>query len=401
MKRFAATFLAASLVVISLACSMGGEGGGPGGRGGRGGWGGEAVMERATVVEVEDVAPGSVGDRLTSSAVVESEAMADLYPVTSGIVQEILVDEGDPVRRDQVLAVVDNASAEAGSARSRAEVERLSADVARLESLYSQGAVSSREVEEARYSLRTARASARESGALLGQTRIKSPIDGVVAVREIRVGELASSGTRAFQVVDLDRLRVVASLPERDLPRVAIGQPVKLVSAYDPSVFTSGSVSRISPVVDSASGTFRVTVDLSTEQTVLRPGQFVSVEIEVARHEGVLVVPREAVVYEDGVSVVYRMVPAPEKEPDSDSEAAETEADSERPRAPSGPRFVAERAVVEVGLMDDELAELTEGVSAGDRVVVVGQSNLRDGAAIRTPDMAAAAPTPEREEEEG
>lgn len=385
MTRWGATLLAAGFTAMSLACGIGGD------DDSKGDWG-KGAVERATVVEVHTVARGSVADTLTSSAVVESEIMADLFPATSGIVKQVLVEEGDPVTDGQVLAIIDNATMAAGSQRARADVERLQADVARLESLASQGAISAREVEEARFTLRTARTSAWEAGAGVGQTRIKSPINGVVALRDVRVGELANSGARAFQVVDLATLRVVASLPERDLPRVATGQPVSLVSAYDPDIATSGIVKRVSPVVDPSSGTFRVTVDLSSEQSVLRPGQFVSVGIEVDRHEGVFVVPREAIVYEDGAPVVYRMIEAPIEADTGDDDDEDTEADS------GGPRFIAERVVVTVGLTDTVWAEIDEGLELGDSVVVIGQSNLRDGAPIRTPDMAAAAP-PQKDED--
>ena len=386
MHRLAVMASAIGFTLVGLACSMGGDEGGEWeGRGG----GGRGMVERATVVEVHEVGTGSVGDRLTSSAVVESEAMANLFPATTGIVKEVRVEEGDPVREGQVLAVIDNASMAAGSQRARADVERLQTELTRLESLAAQGAVSSREVDEARYSLTTAQTAAWEAGAGVGQTRIKSPIDGIVAVRDVREGELAGSAARAFQVVDLDRLRVVASLPERDLPRVATGQPVTLVSAYDPDVQTTGSVTRVAPVVDATSGTFRVTVDLDPGQSVLRPGQFVSVEIEVDRHDDVLVVPREAVVYEDGAPVVYRMVER-ETEPDTgeDEEVADADADSDT--EPTGPKYEAERVSIETGLIDATWAEITTGIDAGDQVVVIGQSNLRDGAPIRTPDMAAA-----------
>lgn len=385
MTRFGASLLAASLVAFSLACSKGGGKERGGGDWGGGDWGGQAI-ERATVVETHTVTIGSVGDTLSSSAVVESEAMADLFPVTSGIVKEIRVEEGDAVVDGQVLAVIDNASVAAGSARARADVERLQGELTRLEGLAAQGAVSSREVEEARHSLRTARTSAWEAGAGVGQTRIKSPIDGIVAMRDVRVGELASSGARAFQVVDLNSLRVVASLPERDLPRVAVGQPVTLVSAYDPNVKTTGVVGRVAPVVDPTSGTFRVTVDLSQDQNVLRPGQFVSVEIEVDRHNDVLVIPREAVVYEDGSPVAYRMVDKP-IEPDTDREDADSDSED------TGPKYIAERVVIEVGLMDNTWAEITEGIERNDEVVVIGQSNLRDAAPVRTPTMVAEAET--------
>jgi multidrug efflux pump subunit AcrA (membrane-fusion protein) len=191
------------------------------------------------------------------------------------------------------------------------------------------------------------------------------------------------------------------------------------VSAYDPDLWGVGTVARVAPVVDPSSGTFRVTVDLEPGQGALRPGQFVSVEIEVDRHEGVLVVPREAVVYEDGAPIVYRMIEAPPEDPDSDSDSAgeapagrgwgrdrgaprdaDSDSDSEADTE-AGPKHVAERVRVQLGLVDAVSAEIVEGLAEGDPVVVIGQSNLRDGAPIRTPGEPAAAVAPGDADAEG
>jgi len=115
------------------------------------------------------------------------------------------------------------------------------------------------------------------------------------------------------------------------------------------------------------------------------------------------VVPREALVWEDGAPIVYRMIPE-EADLDADSDAKgkpempgwlarwvadpEPEADAE---ADGLPRHEADRAPVRVGLVHGDVAEILEGVDVGDVVVVVGQSNLKDGALVRTPEMQAEA----------
>lgn len=400
--------------MLLVACS---GGGGPPGAGGGDG----EAPEPVSVVEVRPVTRGSVGDTLTASAVVESEAQATLMPEASGVVTRLLADEGDPVQKGQVLAVLENVSLNTGAAKASSEVRRLEAQVARTRDLYAQGAISARDLEDAEHQLTTARLTLREASAGQGTTRIEAPFDGVVAQRDLRVGELASSATAAFQVVDLDRLRVVASLPERELGRVRPGQPVTLVSAYDSEIASHGHVARVAPIVDAASGTFRVTIQVEPGQTALRPGQFVSVNIEVGRHDDVLVVPKKAVVYEDGVPVVYTVVDAPEPEADEADEAdgaddaasggwwpfggggAEIAADDEaEDEAPEGPQLVAERHVVELGLVDDLHGEIASGVDEGDEVVTVGQSHLRDGARVRpTEREAAEAATDDDEEGEG
>lgn len=211
------------------------------------------------------------------------------------------------------------------------------------------------------------------------------------------MGELATGATIAFQVVDLAALRVVVSLPERDLGKITVGQPVRLLSAYDPEHTARGEVARIAPVVDAGSGTFRVTVTIHSGST-LRPGQFVSVRLQVDEHKDVLVVPKVAVVWEDGAPVVYKAAPATDKEIKDEEEPAEgfrfqlpawmfggKEAPSKAISAgDSGPHLVAARTRVELSLVDDQWAEIKSGLVLGDEVIVVGQSNLRDGAAIRS-----------------
>jgi membrane fusion protein (multidrug efflux system) len=359
---------------------------------------GKEKPDPVTVVEVAEVGRGGVADEISTSAIVESEARADLVPEATGVVVEVRADEGDRVEAGTVLAVLDNVTLGTGAAVAHEEVARLEAEVAAARGLAKSGAISSRELEDLEFRLRTARLSSTEASRAFGQTRITAPFSGVVAARHIHVGELATSTSPAFELVDPTRLRVVASLPERDLGRVRIGQPARLVSAYDEEARTSGTVIRIAPVVDSRSGTFRVTIGLGEEGTLL-PGQFVSVRIEVARHEGVTVVPKDAVVWEDGAPVVYRVVPEVEKAEEDEKEDEEKgwlarwwggEEENEE-EEDLGPKLVAARTAVQLGLVDDERAEILTGLTVGDTVITVGQSHLRDGARVRTAAEAEAA----------
>jgi len=387
MSRILIFFLLAS------ACS----GGGPPGRM-PGGFG--PKPEPVTVVEVEEVGRGEVAEILQTSATVESERAASLFPEATGVVLEIHADVGDEVRAGQVLAVLENVTLDASAERADVELSRLEEKLRELEELAARGAVSARELEDARYELQTARASAREARKSFGNTRITAPFDGVVASRAVRVGELASSGTAAFEVVDLTQLRVVAALPERDLPRVRVGQPARLTSAYDPDRVAHATVRRIAPVVDATSGTFRVTLDVDEADGILRPGQFVTVDLEVDRRRDVVVVPKRALVYEDGRPVVYTMVEAPPEDPEAKAKGpggrggdqggfawfGKEAPKAPAPEEPKGPRYVAERVSISVGLVDEAHAEIREGLDGGESVIVLGQNHLRDGARVRTID---------------
>lgn len=376
------------VLLVATACSFGDDFD-PEGKGGD-----VEQMEPVTVVELAPAEIGGVSDLLVTSATVDSERQADVIPQASGIVRELRVAEGDVVKRGQVLATLENVSLDEGSNRARAELDRLTRDLEATRRLYDQGAASRNDVEQLEFQVKNARSSVREARAGAGNTRLIAPFDGVVASRNVRVGQLAPTGQAALQVVDLDTLRVVASLPERDAGRVKIGQQAELVSAYDSELRSQGTVERIAPIIDAQTGTFRVILKLDANQRSLRPGQYVTVNLVVDRHEGVVVVPKKAVVYEDGAPVLYRLIDAPPPEPDEEgskdkadkSEGNDT--DDATPKAPPSP-FVSQRVAVDLGLVDSRYAEIKSGIAAGDQIVVVGQSNLKDGAPIKTPEMVA------------
>jgi multidrug efflux pump subunit AcrA (membrane-fusion protein) len=308
------------------------------------------------------------------------------------------------VSRGELLALIDNKTVDAGVLRARTQVEQLESQLQDLEGLLKQGAVSSSEVDTVKWQLRSARDSLRETSATADQARLLAPFDGVVAIRDIRVGEAASAGKRAFQVVDLSMLRVNASLPERDVGRVRLDQPATLTAAYDDALQAKARVTRLSPVIDANTGTFQVMLTVDPGEHALRPGQYVRVGLEVDRREGVLVVPREAVVYDNGRPIVFRVKDAPPEEEEKKEEGEEgedqgggwlaalfgggepeEEEDAEEAPEDAGPRLVAERVPIKIGLADTVQVEIVDGLAQGDAVVVVGQANLKDGGRVRLP----------------
>jgi membrane fusion protein (multidrug efflux system) len=344
------------------------------------------VAAPAILVEIAEATVGGVSGSLVTNATVESERQADVVPQATGLVREVRVSDGDPVQAGQVLAIIDNISLDEAANRAVAEVRRLEAELEVSKRLVEQRAMAQRELDELEGRLLAAQSTLREARVTSKQTRLVAPFEGVVGIRDLRVGELASSTSRAFQIVDLDALVIFANLPERDVARVRRGQRARAVSAYDPDLFAQATVERIAPVIDATSGTFRVQLRLDPGQRALRPGQFVSVSIEVERHEDVVVVPKRAIVYEDGDPVLYRMVekaPTAEELAEPAPVARKSKVDVPAPDPEPLSPFVAERVRIQLGLVDDGFAEIVEGVAPGDRIVVLGQSALKDGSRVK------------------
>ena len=420
---------ALALLALAVACGGGGERGRGGGRGGPGGPRGEKSEktapgpERRLLIDATAVESGTVADHLITSGTLESEAQADITPETTGVVSRVLVEEGDPIRKGQLLAVIRNPSLDAGAERASLELDKARAAVSEAERLHETGAISERDLRDARDALAIAESTHREASSSAGFTRIESPIDGTLAVRELRVGEVAGGAGRAFQVVDLTRLRVIVQLPERDLPRIAPGQTAMLTGAYDDEARAEGRIERVSPVVDPQSGTVRVTISVDPDQTALRPGQFVKVRVEVDRHDDVLTIPRRALLYQDGEPIAWLVTEGEAPDPseaetegdersepglleqlstvlggDDDAEDGDGDADKPTKDPWAGiPRRVAKKARLEIGFTDPDRVEVISGLSLGDSVVTVGNATLREDALLRLPDD----PMPATDDDEG
>lgn len=399
------TLLISALLLAPMAACDSDRRGGKGRYGG-GSWGSDGVKDWRVLVEPVDVGTGSVARELVTHGTLESEAMADITPEAGGVVQDIRVEEGDTVRAGSILAVLSNPSLEAGSARARVELSQAQRRFEQAQNLHGRGAISDTEFQEADDAFAIAKASHREATGSAGFTRLTSPINGTVSIRDIRLGELAGGAQRAFQVVDLDRLRVIVNLSEGDLEFLSIGQPVVLAGTYDAEATTTGEILRISPVVDETSGTVRVTIAVHTDATQnvrLRPGQFVEVRIEIDRHSDVMTIPRRAVYWQDGAPVAWRIADKPPEEEengrgkwgqrgDRDQKKwfkqlfAKEEDKKEQADPWEGvPRRIVERVSLTLGYTDSANAEITEGLNPGDSIVNIGGENLRPEAEVKIP----------------
>jgi membrane fusion protein (multidrug efflux system) len=154
----------------------------------------------------------------------------------------------------------------------------------------------------------------------------------------------------------MSKLLAKVHVPSKEFRKIRQDQPVRLVLDSDGRELT-GTISLVSPIIDPATGTIKVTVEIDDYPAGSRPGDFAEVRIVTDRHPGALLVPKVSVLTDKGQTVVYVV-------PDS----------------------TAERREVEVGFQDDRHAEILRGVSEGERVVVQGQRSLKDKAPVKLMD---------------
>jgi membrane fusion protein, multidrug efflux system len=313
-----------------------------------------AEVAKATPVKVASVEPGSIAQTIASSATVDAEERADILVEVSGTVETLSAEEGDAVVAGSVLATLKNPMLKGELQRAEATFNRAGEEFDAIKGLMDQGFVARNDYDEAAHAFDTARLTFEQARESHAARELRSPIRGTISSRQIRYGEAVTPGRLAFQVVDLDRLRVEVNLPEKDLARLRTGQRARIRSEVLDGIETAGRLQRISPVVDPATGTVKVTVAIERGDSPLRPGMFVNVDLVVDTHDQALLLPKRAIVYDEGEPLAFVI-------------SGET----------------AVRTPLTLGFTDRDRVEVLSGVSAGDQVVIVGQSLLRDGAEVR------------------
>jgi membrane fusion protein (multidrug efflux system) len=359
------------------------QGAGPGGAAGRRG-GGPAGAARGgggrgqLTVELAPVGHADVNRELAVVGNLVGDQTVSVVPKTAGRLQEISVKLGDRVTRGQRIARIEDqeileqvkqaeAAIEVGKATIRqreADLELAKTNVERSRNLFQRQLLPQQTLDdaEAKYqsaqaALDLARAQNTQSQARLdelrinlGNTIIGSPVNGFIARRSADPGAFVSANAPIVEVVDIQRVRLVANIIEKDLRQIGIGDMARVEVDAFPGEDFMGRIARVSPVLDPATRTAAIEVEIANDKFRLKPGMYARVGIITESHRNALVVPTNALVDANGARGVYLAV-----------------------------NEVAQFRAVKIGIEGNDRTEVLDGVSEGDWVVTTGAAGLRNG----------------------
>lgn len=327
------------------------KGGGPGDANAKPGE--EKKGPEAVPVEVAKASRRAIAASYTGTAPLEARAESQVIAKTSGVALSVLAEEGQVVRAGQTLVRLDAPRASLQAAQTAAMMHKLESNYARSRQLAQQKLISTNDNDQLRYDVENARAANKLANLELSYANVKAPISGVIAQRSIKAGNFVQINTPIFRIVDTSRLEAVLNVPERELATLKPGLPVQLMVDAMPGKTFTGTVDRIAPVVDAGSGTFRV-ISAFAGGGVLQPGMFGRLQINYDNRAEALVVPRGALLEDDGDPAVFVV---------------------------RGNKVA--RAPVKLGYMDGGWAEIRSGIKLGDQVVIAGKTALRDGSVVQ------------------
>jgi membrane fusion protein (multidrug efflux system) len=346
----------------------------------------------AVPVEVAKAARGSISASYSGTAALVADHEAQVTSKASGVLMKLFVEEGMTVKEGQLLAELDDAPAAAKLAQAEAQMHKADATFAYADQSIKKNLIAKRDYDQANFDMLTQRAAYQSAKLELAYTRIVAPVSGVIAERSVKLGNLIQVNQNMFRIVGMDPLQAVLNVPERQLGILKTGQTVQLEADALAGQRFSGNILRVAPVVDAASGTFRVTCEFHDRTGALKPGMFGRVEIVYDHRDDALTVPRSALVEEDGETAVFVVDKAPppaapkDAKPDVKAVAkADPKADAKdaKPAAPLVDSLIAHRKLVKIGYSDGDKVEIRSGLDEGTQVITVGRNAVRDGTSVQ------------------
>lgn len=295
---------------------------------------------------------GNISSFLLFSSNVDAEKTVQIFPMTQGIIERILHDEGDYVKKGTVLAVLDDREAVIEEKRAKINYQQLKMEFERQKAIFEKDMISKEEHEKLKFRMQTAKLDWEHKKLLLSYTRITTPISGVVTKRHIKVGNKINTSQLSFSVVQNREKIAVVNIPGQEKDHLFIKQKAIIISGQQQ---IDGFVKRISPAIDPDSGTFKVTVGINDKKDSLAVGQFVNVKIIKKVHRNVILLTKDALIYDGGKIFVFVI--------DKENKAF--------------------KKLIRTGFENGTTVEVVEGLKAEDRVVTAGKSSLKNKTLVK------------------
>lgn len=307
------------------------------------------VAVRAMPVEVRPMAA-----RYLTSTRLRAKQRAAVTARTRGVIERFLVEEGQQVAEGVVIVELEKVDQTIELEGAKSELFDREGAWRRNETLFKRGALTEDALRESRLAYHSAKQRAARAEVAFARTKIKAPFAGQVLLRHADPGARVDDGTKLLDLADVYPLEADVSVPERHIGALQIGQPAFLRGEGE---LFSAKIARISPAVDTTSGTVKVT--LRVEHGVReRPGAFVQVAIVTSLRAQAHVVPRSALVGEGTGWHLFRL------------------RSSKAPAGSAPGEGRVERLVVQLGFEDGPWVEVRGALQPGDLIVTQGAAAL-------------------------
>ncbi|MHA6249971.1 efflux RND transporter periplasmic adaptor subunit [Pontibacter sp. CAU 1760] len=324
----------------------------------------EQMAAKAAVAEIKsDAIPVTVTKVETARLDKSFTAQGNFAPIqsltlmseTQGQIQRVLKRKGDKVKAGELLLQVENNTMAADLATAQTNAEKAKRDLERFENLAAGDAITKRQLEDARLAVKSTQGQLVAARQRLSKTRITAPISGEINELYIEVGSYLNNGTKLYDIVNVDKLKLNVKVNESQVLLISKGDKVTVKADAGAGQEYEGTVTAIAAQADP---TLKFDVEVEVKNAAnnnLRAGMYGTALFDIAAQRDAQLLPREAIVGSIQNPSVYVVKDG-----------------------------IANLRQVKVGTVTQDKVEILEGVQAGEQVVQSGQINLREGMKVKT-----------------
>jgi len=310
-------------------------------------------QEFAIPVSVASIERNSISSNFHTTATLESRTEADIITRVTGIIEQLSVEEGDYVKKGQVLAQIDARRYQLTLDKADAELAGINQELHRLSLMAEKKLVSAQASDKLKYQYKAAVAARKLAELDLQDSQIVAPISGFISQRYVKSGYFIQGYQKLFHIVDATNLQAVVYLPEHQLSNVKLDQQATFSFSARKNQLYQAKIRSVSPVIDPNSGTFKVIFSIENTKQELKPGMFAQVALTFATHDNAFTIASDAIITLDNNSKIFVI---------RNNKAVEIQ--------------------VRKGFIEEQLTEITGDINENDWVVINGQHNLKADALV-------------------
>jgi len=312
------------------------------------------VKQSALKVTVQQIQHQGQAEELSFSGTIEADNSVQIGFSVAGTVNSVKVNEGQHVQAGQLLATIDATEYDNATLIAGAGLEQAEDMYTRLNGLYQKGSLPAKDFIEIKTKLAQAKANKNLAVKRLADTKLYAPMSGIITAKAVERGAMAAPGVAAFTIIKTDQVYARVSVPESEIGKVLLGQQTKVFVSTLNQTFT-GKVAIINPQADPVSKSYAVKVQLQNPGGKLLPGMITQTRILTGRSVDAITIPAVAVI-RDADDITYVFVAGDDQK-------------------------VSRKRITASGVQGNEVI-ISDGLKQGDKVVVAGQTRLKDGSSV-------------------
>jgi len=300
------------------------------------------------------LAPTTLKDRINLPGSIKPWTRLRLMSKLRGTITDVLVQEGDKVKKGDVLAHIEKKDYEIALSRAEAAYKLTKSEYARDKSIYDKGVIPISALDANKTNMQTARADYDNAKLLYSRTTVTSPMDGIIRHMDAKIGLQLSIGDPIAEILEIDRLKGVIGIPESDVPAVRKLDMVDISIQALNNKKISAKVHFLSPSPETVARLYNLELEIDNKEEDIFTGMFIRADIVKKTFENIIAIPFYSVISRNDEQFVY-----------------------------VEENGVARKKYVHLGIMEKWMVQITNGLQAGDKLLVEGHRNVENNQQVK------------------